>query len=172
MYRQIRIHNYIHMYTQIHYTYIHYIYYIHIHTSHTVHTYTYIHRMYLCTYGICTPLQLQPTVHTCVHSRQYTLVYAHAYIVHIVYATTLYTQYLIQHAHIYTPLLYTHAYIYHSYIAHCIIQSCYMHSCYMCPRSIYALVIARLYITTPHIWHTQDTYKHIDIQGINRPIII
>ena len=65
---------------------------IHTYTIHTytVHTHIYTHTMHLYTYTICTPLSLQPTAYTSIHSRQYTLIYPQSYIVHQVYTTTLY----------------------------------------------------------------------------------
>ena len=152
------IDTYIHQHIHTQTIHIQYMYTVHTHT-HTQYIPMHIWYMHaLISYSI--PIQIvsqqivYPIICTCLYSPCsicYHLIQTVPYMYHLIYI----------------PLLYTHAYIYRIYIAYCII-----YGCYMCPRFIYTLVIARLYITTPHICHTQDVYKYIYMQGINRPIII
>ena len=161
-----------HIHTCIHrYTYNH--------AAHTT-TYNYTHRLY--TYSTCTQYTHTHTQYVPIY-----IWYMHTH-VYIVDSTPLYMYRLIQSIQ-YMPLPYMLQYLICTtyYIDHCYIPMlyarylyathCNMYPCYYVPANrLHTYISTPLYkhslITISHICHIYAQYKHIDIQGINRPIII
>lgn len=149
---------------------------IHMHTYiYTVHTYTHTYYAPIHISHMYTLIPIAYSMHTCTQQ------IVHPYISIVLYSPSSIYHYLICYHLIYTPLLYTHA-IYTPPIRYLLlyVPLLYNHPLYvpmiLYNRSYTTHTYISLYehslIIISHICHIQAIYKHIDIQGIDRPIII
>ena len=137
------IHIHIHMYTSLIHTYID----THTTILYTLHC-TYIHNTSMHTWYTYALISYSIPNSIC-HYLICTVPYMH----HLIY------YYLIW------PMLYTR----HPYVLLCYMYPYYITTLYMYP---WYYIYEHSLITISHICHTQAPYKHIDIWGINRPVII